>query len=233
MLHSYPRVRDGAQPERRHARLSRGRADPHRQGGRAYPRRCHGRALRFAHVAYRRHSPRRGVLAMARDLTYTLADFARDWKTPAEGKPVLGDPESYTGKRNARRWIAVYRAQCVWNRATERLLADPTPWHARPVPAPDWSPKGMARWARENMSDWPPAQSAESKAFRAALKATGPGWERDATPTLTHGACAECLYSEMNVSGPERRHHYGAKATPARLAAISHTCDRAAVKGAA
>ncbi len=77
----------------------------------------------------------------------------------------------------------VYDAQLTFTRRVRRLLADPTPWYARPVPhAPDYStPEGVTRAAvAGGAGDHLPANGeALGVKLARALRATGDGWERD------------------------------------------------------
>ncbi len=78
-----------------------------------------------------------------------------------------------------------YDAQLTFTRRVRRLLADTTPWYARPVPqAPDYStPEAVSRaaWGAGTPGSLHLSVKGEELGVRfvRALLATGPGWERD------------------------------------------------------
>lgn len=74
-----------------------------------------------------------------------------------------------------------YDAQLAFTRRVRRLLADRTPWDARPVPpAPDYStPEAVTRECFKGGTADPLPAGGLGDRFVKALRATGPGWERD------------------------------------------------------
>jgi hypothetical protein len=165
---------------------------------------------------------------------YTLATFAEllypvgAFKDP-DG--AYGDMSEWRAGRARKAWARDYRAQCTWNDRTAKLLANTTPWDQRPVPVVDWTPAGMAKWARATMTDYPVHQSPEVRAFYKALAAI-PDSYRDATPTEHRGACQECLYSAHVESTRTVTPSGHGGPDPFRLAPIPHTCGLAARKAA-